>query len=159
MLYPKSYKHAVLLYTDLTYLLYTHFNYCASFASDIWVFIFSNFKAKIVYGSLSQCSVTWLVGKTWKPDRSFQRLQANFKMLLCNITSQIPIPYCPPERISAQEHQKQLAFNWVRTVLSAAAEHEGTNGSGLLTANYIACILFSVSWRKIVFALSAHSEW
>lgn len=104
-------------------MLYTNFNYCASSASDMQIFIFYNFKAKIVYDALSQCLVTWLVGKTWKPARSFLLIQANFKTLLYNTTS--PITSCfPPETITAQEHQKQLAFNWVRKVLSAAAEHE-----------------------------------
>ena len=61
MPYLKSYEYCFI--QILTYLPYTDFTYCVSSASDMWIFIFCNFKAKIVYEALSQCSVTWLVGK------------------------------------------------------------------------------------------------
>lgn len=95
---------------------------------------------------MNQCSVTWLEGITWKPDRSFQLIQANFKVSLCNVTAPYPLLF---SAVSAWEHQKQLAFNWVRRVSPSSCWAWNTNGLGLPPANYVLYILCFVSSRKI----------
>lgn len=71
-------------------------------------YLLSNFKAKIVYDAMSQCAVTWLVGKTWKSDISFRPIQPSFKMIYCTVTLQIPLLYCPlqylPRNIRSSWH-------------------------------------------------------
>lgn len=98
---------------------------------------------------MSQCAVTWLVGKTWKSDISFRPIQPSFKMIYCTVTLQIPLLYCPLQYLPRNIRSSWHLTEWGGCHPTAAElEMLMDQDCRLLIISCASCSL--PAWRKLV---------